>query len=624
MKSSFTFLAVLLCLAACQVEIVDPNVSNRFGDVLSAQIEQNEVTKTVLSENNNVLWSDDDQIVAFMKSSYRHKYQIIPSFVGKTYADFSRISSANGADPSAEIEWDHNIAYYPYSESVECVKSGDNYALNVVLPAEQTYEANSFGNGAFPMVAVSDDNNITFYNICGGIKLHLKGTQMVKSLAIQGNTNEILSGEAIVKAYTDEAKPTIIMTDFTSTSVVLNCGAGVQLNEEGSTAFIISLPPVKFWRGFTVTVTDENDKTYILQTSRDHSLFRSSLLVMPPVKLENPDYVVPVDYVNMQVSNLKLCKGTIAQLKAIVGPRDATDKTVFWSSDNPAVAIINQEGMVEALNLGVANITATSGGKFAKCSVSVSDDIILIDYVDEYNENHGKGIVIGNTVWAPVNCGYHTADYQYGKLYQWGRKYGQGYSGDICEFYTTETDGISIKPVGEISDATVPIIIDGGVSRFAGSHKSNENFFYRWFGDQWGDWLDPHNDTLWNSGTEDNPVKTDYDPCPQGWRVPTRTELFELSQNKSDLVYVNGLPGVWLSGGSVLKERVPKIFLPATGKRTYDLHKGVYRGWSGHYWSSTPQDIPSWSNSVLVCGYGGGSIEVHPRSNGMAVRCVQE
>ena len=148
-KSVFAFLAASLCLAACQIEIVDPNVSD---DVLSAQIEQKEVTKTVLGESNNVLWSENDQIVAFMKSSYGHKYQIKPSFAGKTYADFSRVSSASGDDLSAGMEWDHNVAYYPYSESIECVKSGDNYALEVVLPA--THDTGS----AVMAVPANDDD----------------------------------------------------------------------------------------------------------------------------------------------------------------------------------------------------------------------------------------------------------------------------------------------------------------------------------------------------------------------------------------------------------------------------------------------------------------------------------
>ena len=55
------------------------------------------------------------------------------------------------------------------------------------------------------------------------------------------------------------------------------------------------------------------------------------------------------------------------------------------------------------------------------------------DYVDEYGINHGKGVEIDGVVWAPVNCGYHKSDYRYGKLYQWGRKYGQGYDGSLYD-----------------------------------------------------------------------------------------------------------------------------------------------------------------------------------------------
>ena len=76
-------------------------------------------------------------------------------------------------------------------------------------------------------------------------------------------------------------------------------------------------------------------------------------------------------------------------------------------------------------------------------------DVSKGDYVDEYGVNHGQGIEIGGVVWAPVNCGYHKDDYQYGKLYQWGRKYGQGYSGD---FYDGDWDQT-------YSDATVPTIV---------------------------------------------------------------------------------------------------------------------------------------------------------------------
>lgn len=75
-----------------------------------------------------------------------------------------------------------------------------------------------------------------------------------------------------------------------------------------------------------------------------------------------------------------------------------------------------------------------------------------LDYIDEYGINHGGGILIGDVLWAPVNCGYHETDYPYGKLYQWGRKHGQGYGAPyVKEEYEINPD----KTTAEIVPAPV-------------------------------------------------------------------------------------------------------------------------------------------------------------------------
>ena len=522
-KSVFAFFAASLCLAACQIEDVEPNAYDTSDNVLSAQIEQNEVTKTVLGESNNVLWSENDQIVAFMKSSYGHKYQIKPSFAGKTYADFSRVSAASGDDLSAGIEWDHNVAYYPYSKSIECVKSGDNYTFEVVLPAEQTYEENSFGNGFFPMVAVSEDNNITFKNVCGGIKLQLKGTQKVVSVKLQGKNNERLSGDAGITAYTDGTKPVIKMASTASTSVTLNCGFGVQLNESTATDFIIALPPMVFSKGFTVTVIDSEGEERTIATDKENVVPRSSLLVMPEVTF----------------------------------------------------ARIAQPG----------------------------------DYVDEYGINHGQGVKIGETVWAPVHCGYHATDYKYGKLYQWGRKYGQGYNGQIYD--------VEGNSVGQYSDYIVPEIKEGVTTSLEGNYESNANVFYK----NSSDWVDAMADWLWSAGTEADPLKAEYDPCPEGWRIPTVAELNELCQNHSSWTTdKNGHYGYWFTGKSLYAADVPQVFFPAAGCRT-SVGNSFNRGKGGSCWSSTPA-----GGSVYLLDYNSTEVKIIKarRGYGDSVRCVQD
>ena len=185
-KQLLGLMAILSVLGACQKNEV---TSLSKDETIRATIEDNDATRTIMDKNNNILWSKNDQIIAFMKSSYGHKYQVKPSFVGKSYADFSMVSSSNNSDLSAGNEWEHNVVYYPYCEDVECLKSGSNYELKVILPSEQAYIPNSFANGSMAMVAVSENNNITFKNVLGAIKLQLKGTQIVKSIKIEGKNN---------------------------------------------------------------------------------------------------------------------------------------------------------------------------------------------------------------------------------------------------------------------------------------------------------------------------------------------------------------------------------------------------------------------------------------------------
>lgn len=620
MKKSFIYIASLTLIAACNK--VESPVPVQDTDILIAQIEQETSTRTYMDAHNNIRWSEGDQVVAFMKSSLGLKYQVSEESVGRISARFVKQAIGNFDDLYGGTDWNHNVVYYPYSATAEAEKSANNYALNIVLPSEQTYAAESFANGSMAMVAVSEDNDITFSNVLGGMKLQLRGTQKVKSITLEGKNNEKLSGAAKVTAYTDETKPAITMASGASTSVTLNCGSGVQLNESKATEFIISLPPVLFGSGFTLTVIDSDNKTYTIETDKTNTVLRSSLLVMPPVKLgasagddsgDDEELIVPVSYVNLSSSSLKLYEGHVAQLTATVGPKDATDKTVVWSSDNPAVASVDQAGLVTALQSGTAKVSAAAGGKVATCSVTVSAVAVAsADYIDEYGVNHGKGTAIGMAVWAPVNCGYHKDDFKYGKLYQWGRKYGQGYSGNLYD--------VNGNIVGEVSDATIPTIEEGGISVVTGNHKSKSNIFYTAFNNF--DWVDPRNDKLWNSGSESNPLKTEYDPCPEGWRVPTCAELDELNSNYSSwTTNENGQPGYWFSGPNSYTATVPQVFFPAAGCRGSNDGGAYGRGGSGRCWSSRP-----YSTRAYFLDFNSSNVYMNSsgRSNGYSVRCVQE
>ena len=610
MKKSFIYIAALALIAACNK--VESPAPSQGSDVITAQIEQETATKTYMDAHNNIRWSEGDQIVGFMKSSLGLKYRILSSSVGKTYAFFEKVSSGNDYI-GAGNEWDHNVVYYPYSSTIEAAKSGSNYVLDVVLPSEQTYAAETFGNGSMAMVAVSETNNIIFRNVLGGMKLQLRGTQKVKSITLQGNNNEKLSGAATVTAYADETKPAITMASGASTSVTLNCGAGVQLNESKATEFIIALPPVLFSKGFKVTVTDADSKTYTVETDKANTVLRSSLLVMPAFKLGNtPDQGGDDDNlittVFLDKTSMTLAPGTSYTFETDIDPFDASNTTLSWTSSASSVVSVDQNGKIVALSDGTAIISAVAvGGASASCTVKVISCAVApsVDYVDEYGVNHGKGTAIGNTVWAPVNCGYKAATsdskgFPYGKLYQWGRKYGQGYSASY--------------------DESEPELVAGPVMPSVGQSESNADKFY-YNSESPYDWSKVKTDDLWNSGTDSSPVKTKYDPCPEGWRVPTFAELEELRQNSSWGQNESGQKGRWFSGEYTYLEGCPEVFFPAAGWRYYDAGYASNRGYLGSYWSSRPSDYNAY---YLNFSSSSANMRSDHRAYGYSVRCVQE
>lgn len=236
----------------------------------------------------------------------------------------------------------------------------------------------------------------------------------------------------------------------------------------------------------------------------------------------------------------------------------------------------------------------------------------------------GDGIPLVTTdgsviVWAPVNCGYDN-EHKVGLLYQWGRKYGQGYTdkGDVVNF-------INERP-----------------TLATGAAEANSNKFY--IGDAfnsnggYGDWLAQENrsSTLWNEGDKESPVKTEYDPCPEGWRVPTNNELVTLwvgTQVSSDsktapsdqVEKTDGIKGFWAKS----EVGVNKVFFPVYYVLNYN---GGYAGGgnSSAYWSSTAGNSNNAMSEVLMMALSTFSGDLilqateRSRACGYSVRCVKE
>ena len=83
---------------------------------------------------------------------------------------------------------------------------------------------------------------------------------------------------------------------------------------------------------------------------------------------------IPVETITLDTDSRKLELGESFIINASVTPDDAVDKTVLWSSSNPLVAQVSEDGEVTSVGVGEAVITAlaVSGGVSAECHVSVT------------------------------------------------------------------------------------------------------------------------------------------------------------------------------------------------------------------------------------------------------------
>ncbi len=93
--------------------------------------------------------------------------------------------------------------------------------------------------------------------------------------------------------------------------------------------------------------------------------------------IEPNDDWVPVQQIILDKDSLELKVGNVASLSASVYPVNATDKYVAWSSSDPLVVSVDENGNIKALSAGTAVITAVADNIYAHCNVTVIDNPIF-------------------------------------------------------------------------------------------------------------------------------------------------------------------------------------------------------------------------------------------------------
>ena len=97
---------------------------------------------------------------------------------------------------------------------------------------------------------------------------------------------------------------------------------------------------------------------------------------------EDVNKVVAVNSVAINPTGpITLAIGDEVTLTATIAPENATNKQVTWSSDNSSVATVTDGGVVRALAVGTAIITAQAEGQSAICRINVAESVVEVTSV---------------------------------------------------------------------------------------------------------------------------------------------------------------------------------------------------------------------------------------------------
>ena len=199
----------------------------------------NSATKTILQNDGTILWNAGDLIDLFISNNAKtefHSLNEIPA------------SEVQFAGDLSNITWPGTVEYwavYPSKES----NSFDGSSITVILPDSQIATEGSFAKDLYISMAKSTDNNLSFYNVCGGVKFSV-GRDDVKTVKFKGANNEILAGQA--KVYFDnEGHPKVGSIIDGSTEITLSAPSGTTFKKD-SWYYIVAFP-VALTKGFIVS-----------------------------------------------------------------------------------------------------------------------------------------------------------------------------------------------------------------------------------------------------------------------------------------------------------------------------------------------------------------------------------
>ncbi|MBR6465678.1 MAG: DUF1566 domain-containing protein [Bacteroidales bacterium] len=567
---------------SCSKEDALDNTETADGKVFKATTEP--ATKTALEQEGdayNVVWQNGDQIT-IVDGATTPNVGVYSTTSTTTHADFTFSSGSEATTPVYK-------AYYPatvYSNGTPTLPTTQNYAAGNIAGA--------------PMYAESPTENLTFKNICGIIRLNVstslsgKKVRKIVLYADQGMSGAISNAATL-------ASNSYVAAVTSNSGVTLDCGSeGVDI---GSTAvpFHIAVPQNSYSSlSIKVVTTDNCIQTRTLKTGKTVSVQRSGITT---INISFNDLAPMPDAVDLSetecantyiVSSVGYYKFN-ATVKGNGGldPLTGTTATTINPSTIAGVKVLWElygQGRAIKYN-GAYDISYSDGyvyfstpdtfvpGDVCVAVYDASDNILwswVIWATPEPGEKIHNGSVFMDRNYGAIDVG----NCMRGFLFQWGRK----------DAFSAANGGYDVYPYVPVAANVFNWVYGLQSMEYTIAHPTT------WIrypsGASNGNWTsDNLSAKPWRAD-----VKTIYDPCPQGWRIPTKDEISDIS----------GLPNTGIGGG----------YDPN------DYYKGFGNPGTGYYWTASTDDGND-DRAYAFCN-DGRNIKHWSQGEGYAIRPVRD
>ena len=497
--------------------------------------------KTQLAaEYTDVFWSVGDKVDVWVGET---AYEFT-----STLEETSSQSIFTGLAPADMGSW---VLVYPKGASTG--KSGS--VISATLPATQTARANSYDPSAALLYGVSRTaGSTTCKHLYSGIRIMFTQTG-IRRVSLRGNAGEKIAGD-FTFVFSGET-PSI--SGGTSETIVLNAPGGGTF-ETGKWYFILCLPTV-FSRGITITA-DNGSQVGYFTTGTSTTFTRSIIKNKEFFTIENWADIGSAGTVHYGPAN------TICLRKGAGTTIDVTPSltTAGWQ----------RCGMETTADAALPNGTEVLWGN---SSASLSGTTLTLTAADTEGSSlvaiKKNGTIIWSyLIWVTEEAPSETTLPEGGKMlpplggncyFQWGRKDPLLSSASHAPNQGTDGLAYSIAHPTEFINGYV----GGAMDWFSAGGSGQDS-------DLWGA----------------DGAKTVWDPCPQGYRVPSETDVYfsfsYLYDNFAEMGYIS--------------------------------HNGLYPTYRS-YWTRTPWGE---SASALDDGYDPEVILSQSREMAAPVRCIKE